>query len=108
MNRWNQAPLIRDQVVLFSPTLDAAISEDHSVRLVDEVLRQMDWSAWESRYFLLAGQPPIHPRIVAGAILYGLTLSIRSSRKFHLLSRQQRGGARRQTRFQPCYLPSVL
>ena len=49
MNRWNQAPLIRDQVVLFSPTLDAAISEDHSVRLVDEVLRQMDWSAWESR-----------------------------------------------------------
>ena len=81
MNRWNQAPLIRDQVVLFSPTLDAAISEDHSVRLVDEVLRQMDWSAWESRYFLLAGQPPIHPRIVAGAILYGLTLSIRSSRK---------------------------
>ena len=81
MNRWNQAPLIREQVVLFSPTLDAAISEDHSVRLVDEVLRQMDWSAWESRYFLLAGQPPIHPRIVAGAILYGLTLSIRSSRK---------------------------
>ena len=29
----------------------------------------------------MAGQPPIHPRIVAGAILYGLTLSIRSSRK---------------------------
>ena len=66
MIRWNQAPLIRDQVVLFSPTLDAAISEDHCVRLVDEVLRQMDWSAWESRYVLLAGQPPIHPRIVAG------------------------------------------
>gem|GEM_PF-6784979 len=22
MKRWNQAPLIRDQVVLFSPTLD--------------------------------------------------------------------------------------
>ena len=43
----------------------------------------MDWSAWESRRagILLAGQPPIHPRIVAGAILYGLTLSIRSSRK---------------------------
>ena len=81
MSRWNQAPLIREQAVLFSPTLDAVISEDHSVRLVDEVLRQMDWSAWEQRYCLVAGQPPIHPRIVAGAILYGLTLSIRSSRK---------------------------
>ena len=68
------SPLIREQAVLFSPTLDAVISEDHSVRLVDEVMRQMDWSAWEQRYCLVAGQPPIHPRIVAGAILYGLTL----------------------------------
>ena len=41
MNRWNQAPLIREQAVLFSPTPDAVISEDHSVRLVDEVMRQM-------------------------------------------------------------------
>lgn len=81
MIRWNQAPMIREQAVLFSPTLDAAISSDHSVRLVDEVLGQMDWSAWESRYVLVAGQPPIAPRVMAGAILYGLTLGIRSSRK---------------------------
>ena len=81
MIRWNQAPMIREQAVLFSPTLDAAISSDHSVRLVDEVLGQMDWSAWESQYVLVAGQPPIAPRVMAGAILYGLTLGIRSSRK---------------------------
>ncbi len=29
----------------------------------------------------MAGQPPIHPRIVAWAILYGLTLGLCSSRK---------------------------
>jgi transposase len=66
MKHWNQAPLIREQVVLFSPTLDAAISEDHSVRLVDEVLRQMDWSAWESRYVLPAG----HLRFSQGQLLF--------------------------------------
>ena len=40
MKRWNQAPLIREQAVLFSPTLDAVISEDHSVRLV------RGWAGW--------------------------------------------------------------
>jgi hypothetical protein len=77
MNRWNQAPLIREQAVLFSPTLDAVISEDHSVRLVDEVMRQMDWSAWEQRYCLVAGQPPIHPRIVAQPSHFGWFLGLK-------------------------------
>jgi len=32
--------MARDQMVLFSPTLDAAISDDHPVRLLDEL---KDW-----------------------------------------------------------------
>lgn len=80
MSGWAKTPMDRDQVLLFNPTLDASISEDHPVRLYDEILANCDWSSWESQYVLVAGQPPIRPRIVASAILYGLSQGIRSSR----------------------------
>jgi len=80
MAGWSQAPMERRQVTLFSPTLDAMIGEDHPVRLFDEILSLCDWSAWEQHYCLVHGQPPIHPRIVAGVILYGLSRGMRSSR----------------------------
>jgi transposase len=41
---------------------------------------RLDWSKWEADYDLTRGQPPIHPRILAGVILYGLLTRIRSSR----------------------------
>jgi len=80
MAGWSQPPMERRQVTLFSPTLDAMIGEDHPVRLFDEILSLCDWSAWEGHYCLVHGQPPIHPRIVAGVILYGLSRGMRSSR----------------------------
>jgi hypothetical protein len=40
--------MARDQIVLFCPTLDASISDDHPVRLLDEILKGLDWSAWEA------------------------------------------------------------
>jgi len=78
---WAEAPRNRKQMALFSPTLDSMIGDDDPVRLVDEVLTGIDWSSWESEYDGTRGQPPIHPRIVAGAILYGMYRGIRSSRK---------------------------
>ena len=78
---WATAPLDRNQVALFSPTLDATIDGDHPVRLFDEVLGGIDFLEWEARYLRGVGQPPIHPRTMAGCILYGMTLGIRSSRK---------------------------
>jgi transposase len=81
MSHWATAPLDRHQVVLFAPTLDDTITPDHPVRLFDEVLRGIDFSAWESMYIRVVGQPPIHPRLLASGILYGLSLGIRSSRK---------------------------
>jgi len=81
MSGWNQAPLPRDQILLFRETLGDRIPADHSVRLMAEILDELDWSRWERRYVLVAGQPPIHPRIMAGAILYGLTHGLRSSRR---------------------------
>ena len=81
MDYWAKAPLRRDQILLFSPTLDDSISDDHPVRLLDEILRAQDWSAWEQEYDGTRGQPPIPPWVMAGVILYGLMRRIRSSRQ---------------------------
>jgi transposase len=73
-------PLGRDQLVLFQEKLDDIIASDHPVRLLDDILDRLDWKAWEAAYVLVRGQPPIHPRVVAGVILYGITKRIRTSR----------------------------
>ena len=49
MGYWAKPPMARKQIVLFAPTLDATIAEDHPVRLVDEILGRMDWTAWEAK-----------------------------------------------------------
>ena len=54
---WAEAPMNRQQISLFAPTLDAMISDDDPVRLVDEVLRGIDWSLWEAEYDGCRGQP---------------------------------------------------
>jgi transposase len=81
MSHWAAAPIDRSQIALFSPTLDDSLAGDHPVRLFDETLRSIDFGDWESMYVRVAGQPPIHPRLMAAGILYGLSLGIRSSRK---------------------------
>jgi transposase len=78
---WAEAPMVREQIALFAPTLDSMISGDDPVRLLDEVLAGIDWSRWEAKYHGRLGQPPIHPRHIAAGILYGLCRGIRSSRK---------------------------
>ncbi|MGB5629734.1 MAG: IS1182 family transposase [Woeseiaceae bacterium] len=78
---WADAPMDREQIALFAPTLNAMIDEDDPVRLVDEVLSSLEWRDWETTYHGRVGQPPIHPRHLAAAILYGLYRRIRSSRQ---------------------------
>lgn len=70
----------RDQQVLFPERLDEAVGPDHDVRLVDKILHSVDFSVWEAKYDLTKGKPPIHPRVIAGVILYGLLCRISSSR----------------------------
>ena len=72
---WAEPPLDRERTRVFFPTLDSMIGDDEQVRLVDEVLASVDWSAWEAEYNGHRGQPPIHPRYIAGAILYGVSSS---------------------------------
>lgn len=77
---WAKPKVVREQAVLFSPTLDDMVSADHEVRLLDEVLRNLDWSEWESHYHGGRGQPPIHPRVLGGVWLYAMMRRIRTSR----------------------------
>ena len=78
-NYWAKPPLPRDQLLLIPTTLDEALPKEHPVRSFDLILQYMDWSAWETRYCLTKGQPPIHPRVLASLILYGLQQGLRSS-----------------------------
>lgn len=79
--RWAQAQTPREQLLLYSQCLDEIVSESHPIRILDAILSKMDWHAWEAHYDGHCGQPPIHPRLMAGAILYGLMRRIRSSRE---------------------------
>jgi transposase len=77
---WATAPQKREQLVMFPTRLDEAIEPGHVVRLLDEILSRINWTGWEAEYDLTRGQPPIHPRVKAGVILYGLLTRIRSTR----------------------------
>lgn len=78
---WQDAPCPRDQIVLFSDTLEERIPEDHPVRVVDEVLSALDWQKWEATYHGKLGQPPIHPSVLAKVLLFAMMRRIRSSRQ---------------------------
>ncbi|MEP3477721.1 MAG: IS1182 family transposase [Fuerstiella sp.] len=80
MMKFAKVKQARNQQVLFPERLDEAVDDDHDVRLVDRILHSVDFSEWEARYHLAKGQPPIHPRVMAGVILYGLLCRISSSR----------------------------
>ena len=78
---WAEPKLDREQALLIPVSLEETIPGDHPVRLYDEILRSLDWSDWEAAYDGRRGQPPIHPRVLCSAILYGLKRGIRSSRQ---------------------------
>lgn len=86
MSYWAKAPMPREQLVLIATTLDDRIPADHPVRLFAEILDGYNWSAWESQYHGKLGQPPIHPRVLAGLWLYGLRRGVRSSRKLEYMA----------------------
>lgn len=78
---WQDAPIPREQLVLLPTALELIIATDHPVRLVDEILDQLDWKQWEAKYHGRLGQPPIHPSVLAKVLLFALIRRIRSSRQ---------------------------
>ena len=81
LDYWQDAPQPRHQLVLVSTALEDLIPEDHPVRLVDEILNELDWTVYEAAYHGRRGQPPIHPRVLAKVLLFAMIRRIRSSRQ---------------------------
>lgn len=85
MAGFRKPEIVREQMVLWSQRLEDAIPADHPVRLFDELLGSAAFAAtflsWEGRYDRTEGQPPYHPRDLAGLYLYGMLNRLRSSRQ---------------------------
>ncbi len=47
---WAMPPVARDQWVLFESSLDEVIPDDHLVRVLDAILRSLDWGPFEAKY----------------------------------------------------------
>ena len=77
----------RNQLVLCAPSLDELVAPDAEVRVLACLLEDVDWAPWELEYKGF-GQPPIHPRYMAGAILFGLLKRFRSSRQLEEAARK--------------------
>lgn len=87
---WAMSKESRYERPLMGPSLDERIGADHGIRLLDEILQDVDWSPWEAIYACThAGRPPIHPRLMAGAILYGLCKGLHSTRALEEATRMR-------------------
>lgn len=80
-NYWAKPKFERHQLLLFGPSVDDAVPQDHAVRELEAILRKLDWGPFEQSYDGHRGQPAVHPRLMAGALLYGLMCGLRTSRQ---------------------------
>ncbi len=77
---WQTLPGARNQILLIPISLEERIPDEHPVRLLDEILDGLDWTAWENTDNRKLGQPPIHPSILCKVLLFAMIGRIRSSR----------------------------
>ena len=77
---WQTPPGARNQVLLIPFSLEERIPHSHPVRLLDEILDGLDWTAWESKYCGKLGQPAIHPSVLCKVLLFAMIRRVRSSR----------------------------
>jgi transposase len=73
----------RNQTILFPESIDEYVSDNNSIRIIDEYINQLDL---ESLHFNRAvtpsmGRPPYHPKDMLKLYLYGYLNRIRSSRR---------------------------
>ncbi len=47
---WARALESREKLELFPTKLDEIVPAEHSFRLVDAILRKVDWTSWEAKY----------------------------------------------------------
>jgi len=70
----------QNQGQLLPQSLNDSISADHTARLINQVIDEMDLSFIESKYSAL-GQKAYNPKMLFKVLVYGYTIGVRSSRK---------------------------
>jgi len=85
--RFALPPAPREQLVLYSQSLDDAVPGNDPVRIFRTLLEEVDWTPWEAAYSSF-GQPAIHPKYLAGAIMFGLLHKLRSTRELESACRK--------------------
>jgi len=73
----------RNQIILFPESIDEYVSDNNSIRIIDEYIKQLNL---KSLHFKRAatpkiGRPPYHPKDMLKLYLYGYLNRIRSSRR---------------------------
>jgi transposase len=85
MKGFRQVETPREQLILWSHSLEDAVVIDHPVRLFDQILKSEAFAEvfkdWRQEYVLTTGRPPFSPRDLSGLYLYGMLNRIRSSRQ---------------------------
>jgi len=69
----------QSQGVLLPPSLDEFVSENHEVRIINDVVGAMDLSPLLAKYEG-GGAPAYHPAMMLKVIIYAYSLDIYSSR----------------------------
>ena len=70
----------RDQLYLMPPSIDDWISKNHSVRLIDSCVANIDLSKFYESYSH-EGKPPYDPAMMTRILIYAYSKGVRSSRK---------------------------
>jgi len=70
----------RHQIFLLPPTVDELVRPEDLVRLVAEVVDQLDLTPLYQRYYN-DGRPPFHPQMMLSVLFYAYCNGIRSSRQ---------------------------
>ncbi|MHB9038826.1 MAG: transposase [Armatimonadota bacterium] len=84
MPRFKQMPQEPSQIWLMPPSLNEMVSEDSEVRLLSEVMDQLDWNILESTY-KERGTPAYPPKVMAKILVFAYSKGIRSNRKIEEL-----------------------
>jgi transposase len=80
-------PYQQNQLMAFPPTFDELISKDHPVRVVSQIIDQIDLDPILRKY-KGGGCSSYHPRMLLKVLVYGYLSNIYSSRKLEAASRE--------------------
>src|SRR4030042_302814 len=73
----------RNQIILFPESIDEYVSDNNSIRIIDEYIKQLDLKilGFKRAATPSLGRPPYHPKDMLKLYLYGHLNRIRSSRR---------------------------